>query len=106
MNESTTDGTLGRLIDASYDSGYYSGKLQDGEPHHLAAIKEREYFRRAVLARMRNKEKCTWVEDSEGEYWNTSCNQAFTLLAGTPVENSIRFCPFCGDEVLQTVSAI
>jgi hypothetical protein len=41
---------VNRLIDVAYDSGYYSGRNQDGMPHHLAAIRERETLRREVIA--------------------------------------------------------
>lgn len=39
---------------------------------------------------------CTWTEQEEGAYWETACENAFMLSAGTPSENGIEFCPFCG----------
>jgi hypothetical protein len=38
---------------------------------------------------------CTWTEDSDGA-WKTSCGEVFLLSAGTPAENGMRFCPYCG----------
>ena len=43
------------LIDATYDSGYYSGQKKDGSDLHKDAIKRRE------LARTKLKEEIIWV---------------------------------------------
>ena len=40
------------LIKAAYDSGYYSGKREDGQPHHLEAIEERGRLRDEALQRL------------------------------------------------------
>jgi len=40
---------------------------------------------------------CGWREESaESKYWETGCDQKFTVTTGTPLENGMRFCPFCG----------
>jgi hypothetical protein len=38
---------------------------------------------------------CTWTEDSEGT-WQTECGDAFVFTDGGPVENSVRYCCYCG----------
>ena len=40
---------------------------------------------------------CIWSED-EPDYstWETSCGNTFMLEAGTPRENEMIFCPYCG----------
>lgn len=38
---------------------------------------------------------CRWVETEE--YWKTSCGRAFVLNDGTPSENEMRFCAYCGE---------
>lgn len=43
---------IAKLIDAAYDSGYYSGQVKDGQPCHLAAMKERERLRSEILRRL------------------------------------------------------
>ena len=43
------------LIDATYDSGYYSGQKKDGSDLHKDAIKRRE------LARTKLEEEIIWV---------------------------------------------
>ena len=35
------DTLLRAVMDATYDTGYYSGKHEDGQPHHREAIAER-----------------------------------------------------------------
>lgn len=38
---------------------------------------------------------CSWVPDSDGNY-ETLCGEMFTLNDGTPSENGMKFCPYCG----------
>jgi len=40
------------LIQSAYETGYYSGKHEDGQPHHRAAIMMRNKIRRQVLVRL------------------------------------------------------
>ena len=45
-----------------------------------------------------NKEKlksCLWIEDNDGN-WDTSCGEYFTLNEGTPKENGMKYCCYCG----------
>lgn len=39
--------------------------------------------------------ECTWVEDEDGVS-HTSCGKVFALDSGTPAENGMRFCCYCG----------
>ena len=41
------------------------------------------------------KTECVWTEDEEGN-WFTACENIFALTTGTPCENSMRFCCYCG----------
>lgn len=43
---------------------------------------------------------CTWHEDDDG-HWHTSCGNMFTLFDGTPVENGMAFCPYCGNALVE-----
>jgi len=38
---------------------------------------------------------CLWTEDPDG-YWATQCGNAFCLEDGTPEDNRMEFCPYCG----------
>ena len=44
-------------------------------------------------------EECAWRED-EG-VWETDCGETFVLNDGTPYENGMRFCCFCGKGIAQ-----
>lgn len=42
---------------------------------------------------------CTWKPDRQWEEtgeWITECGESFMLIEGTPTENEMRFCPYCG----------
>jgi len=41
------------LIGHAYDTGYYSGKLEDATPHHLKAIGDRVRAQYALLAQVK-----------------------------------------------------
>ena len=41
---------------------------------------------------------CCWIEDDDGN-WVTACGGLFVLTAGTPRENTLRFCPYCGGKL-------
>lgn len=50
---------------------------------------------------------CSWKEGGEGEYWSTSCGHMFSFIAGSPNENEMSFCCYCGlelDEVILSYS--
>lgn len=41
---------------------------------------------------------CIWVyyEDAYENYWETKCGNLFQIMAGTPSENKMKYCPYCG----------
>ena len=43
---------------------------------------------------------CTWHVDDDG-HWHTDCGRMFTLFDGTPVENGMAFCPYCGKALVE-----
>lgn len=45
--------------------------------------------------------KCKWRYDDVCEFWGTSCDNVFTLLEGSPKDNDMKFCPYCGKELWQ-----
>ena len=47
---------------------------------------------------------CFWEETYEGEYWHTTCGNDFVLMAGTPGENGMKFCPYCGGHLYEKES--
>lgn len=47
-------------------------------------------------------EKCTWTENDDGAY-ETGCGGIFVIMEGTPTENEMRYCPYCGKKILEEV---
>ncbi len=43
---------------------------------------------------------CTWREDDDGN-WITDCNNIFILIDGTPHENKMKFCVYCGKMLVE-----
>lgn len=42
------------------------------------------------------RETCYWTLASDDDFWETDCGQAFQPTDGTPRENKMRFCCYCG----------
>jgi uncharacterized Zn-finger protein len=51
-------------------------------------------------------DKCTWTHYAsiwDGDnVWYTSCENAFELIDGTPGENKMVYCPYCGKQITET----
>ena len=43
--------------------------------------------------------KCIWKYCRHADYLETGCGNAFQLTCGTPSENGMRFCPYCGEHL-------
>lgn len=42
---------------------------------------------------------CEWYPEPELEFWNTGCGGCFLLNEGTPTDNGMKFCCYCGKPV-------
>lgn len=42
--------------------------------------------------------RCEWVVDDDGNY-QTSCDHTHTITNGTPSENDMRYCCYCGARI-------
>ncbi len=51
---------------------------------------------------LRTPDRCQWTED--GEAWATTCGGYFQLESGTPEENQMVFCCYCGRLIEQKVT--
>ena len=49
-----------------------------------------------------NVADCEWKEDSDGCWW-TSCDNGFEFIDGSPEENKMKFCCYCGKPLKQVV---
>jgi len=43
---------------------------------------------------------CKWTEDDCG-IWDTECNEKHVLIEGSPADNHMRFCCYCGGKLAQ-----
>ena len=43
---------------------------------------------------------CDWTEDMDGN-WETQCGGMFIVEAGSPADNDMKFCCYCGGKLLQ-----
>lgn len=44
-------------------------------------------------------EVCEWVYDEPYEYYETECGESFAILEGTPEDNKMKFCTYCGRKI-------
>jgi hypothetical protein len=42
---------------------------------------------------------CLWQYDEHYDKWDTDCDNGFQLTTGTPIENKMKFCPYCGRKI-------
>lgn len=45
---------------------------------------------------------CGWTMDNEG-WWETDCGHVFVLNDGTPSQNRMGFCCYCGSKLVEMV---
>ena len=49
----------------------------------------------ATAKEIKMDETCEWVADDDG-VWDTECGNRFEVIEGTPRENQMYWCPYCG----------
>lgn len=51
----------------------------------------------------RNNSTCTWhyVDDIDHDCWETDCGEAYTFIDGSPHDNKMKFCCYCGRELIE-----
>ena len=48
---------------------------------------------------------CRWVQDGVGEdHWDTSCKKRFTLNEGSPGDNKMAWCCYCGRPLEESIA--
>ena len=57
----------------------------------------------AALAQQEEPETCTWCQggDSDSGVYATSCGHYFNLEDGTPEDNKMQWCCYCGKRLVQ-----
>jgi hypothetical protein len=58
---------------------------------------------RAALAQQDEPETCTWHQDGDSDSgtYSTSCGHYFNLEDGTPEDNEMSHCCYCGKKLAQ-----
>jgi len=59
-----------------------------------AARRAESYLLAGALLRVGTH--CRWTLDNDSGAYDTACGHKFTLNEGTPAENGMRFCCYCG----------
>ena len=50
---------------------------------------------------------CKWEDaSSEDGAWSTSCENMFVFIVDGPVENGMKFCPYCGKHLVVEPNAV
>ena len=44
---------------------------------------------------------CVWTYDEDDGGWFTDCGEGFETTTGTPSENKFKYCPFCGEVLVE-----
>jgi len=44
---------------------------------------------------------CKWEEEYDGP-WHTECGESFDLNEGTPKDNGMKYCCYCGKKLMST----
>jgi hypothetical protein len=50
-------------------------------------------------------EECAWNQDGdeEGDTYGTGCGNYFVINEGTPADNDMKFCCYCGKPIRQSL---
>lgn len=43
-------------------------------------------------------DQCAWVREEEGQ-WVTGCDNAYEIIDGSPEQNRMKFCCYCGKTI-------
>ena len=45
---------------------------------------------------------CEWVQDDDdSDAWGTQCRRMFIIIDGTPTDNRMTFCCYCGKPLVE-----
>lgn len=60
---------------------------------------------RFMVLAMEGGERCCWTLDADecGDSWDTACGEKYMFIEGGPVENKMRFCPYCAKGITEVI---
>jgi len=71
--------------------------FREGKPVPLDFI---EAQIQEALKDSKTQKICNWTPEG-GDYWETDCGNAFCFIDGGPSHNSMVFCPYCGNKLVE-----
>lgn len=80
--------------------------LEGEQPYSIdEAYQIEEDLRRAFRAALAEPETCTWQQDGDSDSgsYGTSCRRYFNLEDGTPEDNKMAWCCYCGKKLAQAL---
>lgn len=92
------------LTGRGYETGVIAQAIQNdvAMAYHRCAEYRKEL--EALQSQEQEEEHCTWHNDPETDNsWDTSCRQLFEIYDGTPTDNGMRFCCYCGKPIRQAI---
>ena len=51
------------------------------------------------LVRKIKEAQCEWIYDDTHDKWDTACGEMFVMIEGTPHDNGMVYCPYCGKAI-------
>ncbi len=89
MNVKVTDNAIEYLADAC------GLNKEEAEEHVITVISM------CLLSPEAPVIQCLWTQVEDGGDWDTSCGDLFTLLEGTPKDNDMKYCAYCGGVLIE-----
>lgn len=47
---------------------------------------------------------CVWTYDDSNDCWETGCNNVSAVIEGTPKDNGMKYCPYCGRKLEEIIN--
>lgn len=86
------------------EDGTWTAELgQRGHRRWRRATSRSEAIAGVVAESSADSFRCTWTEDDDG-VWDTDCGNRFETVEGTPHENDMLFCCYCGRPLVENSS--
>ena len=84
--------------------------VYDQKTRNYKNFKQTEAQNKALTAEISQlkeaKGSCKWFQENEHGFdptdtWQTNCGDYYTIFEGTPAENKMKFCCFCGKPLIE-----
>ena len=52
-----------------------------------------------MIADLLLSDKCKWKAEVDTGVYDTSCDNSFMIIEGTPTDNNMKYCTYCGRKI-------